>query len=221
MAGTRHGSAVCEAVSGAVSAAKRAASGAASKAVSMAVSGVTAAADALPSRFKGAWAQRAAQRKDERRKAAEATAANPAHSVSSEEKLRVRTFQRAVRRSERFKGAPAMVLLSVMPVEQQSGAATADFWATPEMLQLEQDLRKLEAEYGKANGSRIFSKDLSVPSKMRKMRVRMRDGWQEGMRRQRPSGKGRKFGMGRSTTRKPCPARPRSAMTLACSRLTV
>jgi hypothetical protein len=138
--------------------------------------------DALPSRYKGGWPRRAAQRKEERRKAAEAAAAG---FPKPEEKLRVRTFKRAVRRSERIKGAPATVMLSVM-TGQQADLATTAFWAAPEMQQLERDLRKLEAEYGKADGTRIFSKDLSVPSKMRKMRVRMRDGWQEGMRRQRP-----------------------------------
>ena len=79
-----------------------------------------------------------------------------------------------------------MVMLSLMTAEQQRVAATADFWATPEMRQLEKDLRALQAEYSKADGARIFSRDLSVPSKMWKMRLRMRDGWQEGMRRQRP-----------------------------------
>ena len=79
-----------------------------------------------------------------------------------------------------------MVMLSLTTAEQQRVAATADFWATPEMRQLEKDLRALQAEYSKADGARIFSRDLSVPSKMWKMRLRMRDGWQEGMRRQRP-----------------------------------
>ena len=110
----------------------------------------------------------------------------PANSVSAEEKPRVRTFRRAVRASERCKGAPAVVMLSLMTAEQQRVAATADFWATPEMRQLEKDLRALQAEYGNADGARIFSRDLSVPSKLWKMRLRMRDGWQEGMRRQRP-----------------------------------
>ena len=181
--GERHGSAVCDAVSGAAAAAKRVVVGAASAAASAVLSGAVEAVDALPSRYKGAWARRAAQHKDERMQAAEAVAA--ARLSQPEEKLRVRTFTRAVRRSERIKGAPATVMLSVI-TGQRADKATTAFWATPEMQQLERDLRKLEAEYGKAAGTRIFSKDLSVPSKMRKMRVRMRDGWQEGMRRQRP-----------------------------------
>jgi hypothetical protein len=181
--GVRYGSVVCDAVGGAAAAVKRAVVGAASSSASAALSGASAVVDALPSRYKGAWARRAAQRKEERRRAAEAAAA--AKVSKPEEKLRVRTFTRAVRRSERIKGAPAVVMLSVM-TGQQADTATTAFWATPAMQQLERDLRKLEAEYGKADGTRIFSKDLSVPSKMRKMRVRMRDGWQEGMRRQRP-----------------------------------
>ena len=186
LAGTRHGSAVCEMVESAAAAAKRVVAGVAAKSTAAAVAGVAAVADALPSRFKGAWATRAARRKDDRRKAAEATAAKPEHSISPEEKLRVRTLQRAVRRSERFKGAPATVMLSVITGKQQSSSATADFWATPDMRQLELDLRALEDEFGKSSITRIFSQDLSVPSKMKKMRLRMRDGWQEGMRRQRP-----------------------------------
>jgi hypothetical protein len=183
--GVRHGSVLCDAVGSAAAAVGRAA-----------VAGVTAVADVLPSRYdntpflfkqsdkllrrarnRNAWARQEAQRKEERQR--------QAASAKSEEKVRVRTFSRAVRRSERIKGAPASVMLSVM-TGQRADKATTAFWATPEMQQLERDLRKLEAEYGKADGTRIFSKDLSIPSKMRKMRVRMRDGWQEGMRRQRP-----------------------------------
>jgi hypothetical protein len=179
----RQGSVVGDAVGGAAAAIRRLVVGAASSTASVVLSGASAVADALPSRYKGGWPRRAALRKEERRRAAEATSA-PGLS-KPEEKLRVRTFTRAVRRSERMKGAPSSVTLSVM-TGQRADKATADFWSTPEMRQLERDLRKLEAEYGKADGTRIFSKDLSVPSKMRKMRVRMRDGWQEGMRRQRP-----------------------------------
>jgi hypothetical protein len=181
--GVRYGSVECDAGGGAASAVKRAVVGAASSSASAVLSGASGVVDALPSRYKGAWARRAAQRKEERRKAAEAAAA--AKVSKPEEKLRVRTFTRAVRRSERIKGAPAAVMLSVI-TGQRADTATTAFWATPEMQQLERDLRKLEAEFGKADGTRIFSKDLSVPSKMRKMRVRMRDGWQGGMRRQRP-----------------------------------
>ena len=47
-------------------------------------------------------------------------------------------------------------MLSVM-TGQRADTATTAFWATPEMQQLERDLRKLEAEYGKADGTRIFS----------------------------------------------------------------
>jgi hypothetical protein len=181
--GVRHGSVVCDAVGGAAAAVNRVVVGAASSAASVVRSVASEAADALPSRFKGGWPRRAAQRKAEHRKAAETTVAS--RCPQPEERLRVRTSTRAVRQSERIKGAPASVMLSVM-TGQRADQATADFWATPEMRQLERDLRKLEAEFGKADGTRIFGKDLSVPSKMRKMRVRMRDGWQEGMRRQRP-----------------------------------
>jgi hypothetical protein len=181
--GLRYGSVVCDAVGGAAAAVKRAVVGAASSAASAVLTGAAEVSDALPSRYKGAWARRATQRKEERMRATEA-AATP-KLPKPEEKSRARTFSRAVRPSERIKGAPASVMLSVM-TGQLADKATADFWATPEMKRLERDLRKLEAEYGKADGTRIFSKDLSVPSKMRKMRVRMREGWQEGMRRQRP-----------------------------------
>ena len=169
-----------------MAAAKHAATRAAVNAVSAVASGVAAAADALPSGFKGAWARQAAQRKVRRRRAAEAASAQAEHSVSSKEKARVRTSRRAIRKSERIKGSPPTVMLAVLTGQQQSSKATADFWTSPEMQQLEKDLRALEAEYGKVNQTRIFSKALSTPALMKKMELRMRDGWQEGMRRQRP-----------------------------------
>ena len=181
--GFRHGSVVGDAVGGAAAAVKQAVVGAASSAASAVSSGAAKVANSWTVRSKGALARRALQQKEERMKVTEAAAA--AKLLKPEEKLGVRTFTRAMRPSARIKGAPASVMLSVM-TGQRADKATADFWATPEMQQLERDLRKLEAEYGKADGTRIFSKDLSVPSKMRKMRVRMREGWQEGMRRQRP-----------------------------------
>jgi hypothetical protein len=54
------------------------------------------------------------------------------------------------------------------------------------MLQFQRDLRALEEEFGKGDGTRIFSKDLSTPSKMKAMVMRMKPGWEQGMRRQRP-----------------------------------
>jgi hypothetical protein len=54
------------------------------------------------------------------------------------------------------------------------------------MLQFQRDLRLLEDEFGKSSGTLIFSKDLSTPSKMRAMVMRMKPGWEQGMRRQRP-----------------------------------
>jgi hypothetical protein len=69
--GVRHGSAVGDAAA----AVKRAVAGVASSAATAAMTGAAGAAGALPSRYKGAWARRAAQRKEERRQAAEAAAA--------------------------------------------------------------------------------------------------------------------------------------------------
>ncbi len=40
------------------------------------------------------------------------------------------------------------------------------------MLQFQWDLRALVEEFGKGNGTRIFSKDLSTPSKMKAMVMR-------------------------------------------------
>ncbi len=61
--GERHGSAVCDAVGGAAADVKWVVVGAAASAASAVLAGAAEAVDALPSRYKGAWARRAAQRK--------------------------------------------------------------------------------------------------------------------------------------------------------------
>jgi hypothetical protein len=110
-----------------------------------------------------------------------------------EEKLRVRRKDVAVRRHARRAGLPAVVQLAYLTggvaASTTDGGEAAErdaFWRSPGMLQFQRDLRALEEEFGKSSGTRIFSKDLSTPSKMKAMVMRMKPGWEQGMRRQRP-----------------------------------
>jgi hypothetical protein len=110
-----------------------------------------------------------------------------------EEKLRVRRKDVAVRRHARRAGSPAVVQLAYLTGNVAASTADAGvvaerdaFWRSPGMIQFQRDLRALEEEFGKSSGTRIFSKDLSTPSKMKAMVMRMKPGWEQGMRRQRP-----------------------------------
>ena len=110
-----------------------------------------------------------------------------------EEKLRVLRKDVAVRRHARRTGLPAVVQLAYLTgnvaastVDAGEAAEREAFWRSPGMLEFQRDLRALEEEFGKSSGTRIFSKDLSTPSKMKAMVMRMKPGWEQGMRRQRP-----------------------------------
>ena len=108
-----------------------------------------------------------------------------------EEKLRLRRKDVAVRWHARRAGSPAEVQLAyltgnIAAVDAGEAAEHEAFWRSPGMLQFQRDLRALEDEFGKSSATRIFSKDLSTPSKMRAMVMRMKPGWEQGMRRQRP-----------------------------------
>ena len=106
--------------------------------------------------------------------------------LNPEEKLRVRRKALALRKYARKAGTPAVVHLAYLSGNVAAAAADAGeaaerdaFWRSPGMQQFQRDLRALEDEFGKSSGTLIFSKDLSTPSKMKAMVMRMKPGWEQ------------------------------------------